>query len=251
VTDDQESATNLINRYDLLAIPVVNSERKMLGIITYDDAIDIMREEQTEDMERLMAISGPVEEKPYLDISIMTHFKKRVVWVIILGFFGILTGMIIQGYQKTLESLIILAFYMPLLNAAGGNTGSQSATVVLRSLALNQLQPQDFLKVLRKEFVVSSLLALCLGLITFLRVHLLTNPSQIAPGFTLLSIAFVIGLALAIQVVWSTLFGAIIPIIATRIRIDPAVFSSPALATIVDMGGVVIYFTMAKLILHI
>lgn len=250
-TEDQEKASNLINRYDLIAIPVVNSEHKMLGIITYDDAIDIIREEQTEDMERLMAISGPVEEKPYLDIGILTHFKKRVLWVIILGFFGILTGMIIQGYQRTLESLIILTFYMPLLNAAGGNTGSQSATVVLRSLALGELSPPDIFRVLRKEFFVSMLLALCLGAITFFRVHLLTDPSQIGGHFSLLSVATVIGLALSVQVVWSTIFGAIIPIIATKLKIDPAVFSSPALTTIVDMGGIVIYFTTARLILGI
>ncbi len=250
-TDDQEKASNLINDYDLIAIPVVNSDNKMLGIITYDDAIDIIREEQTEDMERLMAISGPVEEKPYLDIGILTHFRKRVVWVVILGFFGILTGMIIQGFQKTLETLIVLTFYMPLLNAAGGNTGSQSATVVLRSLALDQLKPGDIFRVLKKEFVISALLALCLGIITFLRVHLLTAPDQIGAEFTLLSVATVIALALSIQVVWSTLFGAIIPIIAVKVKIDPAVFSSPALSTIVDMGGVVIYFSIAKMILGI
>lgn len=251
VHGDQEDAANMIIEYDLIALPVVDSEHRLLGIITYDDALDIIREEQTEDMERLMAISGPVEEKPYLDISVMTHFKKRVLWVIILGICGILTGMIIQGFQKTLESLIILTFYMPLLNAAGGNTGSQSATVVLRSLALNQLSPGDIFKVLRKEFVIAFFLSICLGLITFARVLIFSGSTTIPSTFTISSVAFVISLALAIQVVWSTVFGAIIPMIATRINVDPAVFSSPALTTLVDMGGIVIYFSCAKLILGI
>lgn len=251
VNGDQEEAANMIVKYDLLALPVVDSQQHLLGIVTYDDAIDILREEQTEDMERLMGISGPVEEKPYLDISIMTHVKKRIVWVIILGGFGILTGLIIQGFQKTLETLIILTFYMPLLNAAGGNTGSQSATVVLRSLALNQLTPADTLRVVRKEFVVALFLSVCLGLMTFGRVFLFSGPDLVPENFALESVAFVIGLALAIQVVWSTVFGAIIPMIATRINIDPAVFSSPALTTLVDMGGIVIYFSCARLILGI
>lgn len=251
VNGDQEEAANMIVKYDLLALPVVDSQQRLLGIVTYDDAIDILREEQTEDMERLMGISGPVEEKPYLDISILTHFKKRVVWVIILGVCGILTGLIIQGFQKTLETLIILTFYMPLLNAAGGNTGSQSATVVLRSLALNQLTPADTWKVVRKEFVIAFFLSICLGLMTFGRVLLFSGPGIIPVEFTLESVAFVIGLALAIQVVWSTVFGAIIPMIATRINVDPAVFSSPALTTLVDMGGIVIYFSCARIILGI
>jgi magnesium transporter len=251
VNADQEEAANLIVKYDVLALPVVDSNQKLLGIVTYDDAIDILREEQTEDMERLMGISGPVEEKPYLDISILTHFKKRVVWVIILGIFGILTGLIIQGYQKTLETLIILTFYMPLLNAAGGNTGSQSATVVLRSLALNQLTPSDTFRVVRKEFVISFLLSICLGIITFGRVMFFSGEGIIPVQFNLEAVAFVIGLALAIQVIWSTVFGAIIPMIATLLKVDPAVFSSPALTTLVDMGGIVIYFTCAKLILGI
>ncbi|MFW6366880.1 MAG: magnesium transporter [Spirochaetota bacterium] len=251
VNGDQEEAANMIVRYDLLALPVVDSQQRLQGIVTYDDAIDIIREEQTEDMERLMAISGPVEERPYLEISILTHFRKRVVWVIILGIFGILTGLIIQGFQNTLETLIILAFYMPLLNAAGGNTGSQSATVVLRSLALNQLTPADTFRVVQKEFVVAFCLSICLGLMTFGRVILFSEEGIVPAAFSLESVALVIGLALAIQVIWSTVFGAIIPMIATRINVDPAVFSSPALTTLVDMGGIVIYFGCAHLILGI
>lgn len=251
VDDDQEKSAYMIQDYDLLAIPVVDHQHRIIGIITYDDAIDIIREEQTEDLEKLMAISGGVSEKTYLELPVLEHFKKRVVWVLILGIFGLLTGMIVQGFQSTLETLIILTFYMPLLNAAGGNTGSQSATVVLRSLALNELQTSDIFKVLKKEFIISFFLSICLALMTYGRVLMFSEGTKIPMEFSIYSIAFVISLALAIQVVWSTIFGAIIPIIATKLKVDPAVFSSPALTTLVDMGGITIYFGCAKLILGI
>lgn len=251
VDDDQEKAAQLIEEYDLIALPIVDYNNRLCGIITHDDAIDIIREEQTEDMERLMAISGRVEEKTYLDVPAFVHFKKRVFWVVTLGILSLLTGLIIQGFQDTLESLIILTFYMPMLTATGGNTGSQAATVVLRALALNELNPTDILKVIWKELSISILLALCLGAITYFRVLLMSGNTTIPPILTLQSIATVIGIALTIQVIWSTLFGAVIPIIATRLKLDPAVVSSPALTTFVDMGGIAIYFTTAKIVLGI
>jgi magnesium transporter len=241
----------MIEEYDLIALPVVDHSERLVGIITHDDAIDIIREEQTEDLEKLMAISGGVHEKSYLDVPAYTHFKKRVFWVIVLGLLGLVSGLIIQKFQNILESLIILTFYMPLLNAAGGNTGSQSATVVIRAISLNELLPRDVFKVMKKELIISALLCACLGLMTYLRVLFFTVDSAIPSRFTLGKIAVVISLALSIQVVWSTIFGAVIPIIATKLKIDPAVVSSPALTTIVDMGGITIYFLAAKIILGI
>lgn len=251
VDDDQEKAARMIAEYDLIALPVVDLNERLVGIITYDDAIDIIRDEQTEDMERLMAISGAVEDKPYLDIPAVTHFKKRVVWVVILAVLGLVSGLIIEGFKDALEKLIILTFYMPLLAATGGNTGSQSATVVLRAIALNQLHPEDIGRVVLKEFVVSAMLCVCLGALTYGRVLLLSHGADIPPHFTLSSIATVISIALAVQVVWSTVFGAVIPIAAIKLKLDPAVISSPTLATLVDMGGITIYFTIARLILGI
>ncbi len=251
VDDDQEYAARLLADYDLLALPVVDRNLKLAGIITYDDAIDILREEQTEDLEKLMAISGRVEDKTYLQVPAYTHFRKRVFWVVILGLFGLLTGLVIQTFQRTLETLIVLAFYMPLLNAAGGNTGSQSATVVLRALTLKELEFRDMAKVIRKEFIISFFLSLCLGLITFVRVLLLSEGTHIPPEFTIINVSLVIAISLGLQVLWSTIFGAIVPLIATRLKIDPAIVSSPLLTTFVDMGGIVIYFTVARIILGI
>ncbi len=248
--DDQENTAQLIEEYDLIALPIVDRSERLAGIVTYDDAIDIIRDEETEDLEKLMAISGGVEEKSYLEVPAFVHFKKRAFWVIILAFFGLLTGLIVEAFQDTLQALIILTFYIPLLNAAGGNTGSQSATVVLRSLTLNELYPRDIIKVIKKEFAISFLLSICLGIMTFFRVYLF--PATGIPGnITMLSVSLVIGISLALQVLWSTIFGAIVPLMATRLKLDPAVVSSPLLTTFVDMGGIVIYFTTAKIILGI
>jgi len=251
VFDDQEIVAGLIEEYDLLAIPIVDSEERLVGIVTYDDAIDVIREEHTEDMEKLMAISGGVEDKSYLELSVITHFRKRAFWVVTLGIFGLLTGLIVQSFQSTLEKLIILTFYLPMLNAAGGNTGSQSATVVLRSLTLGELSARDVLKVIKKEFIISSLLSFALGVITFGRVFFLSNATTVPNDFTLINIALVISISLALQVVWSTVLGAIVPIGATKLKLDPAVVSSPLLTTFVDMGGILIYFSVARIILGI
>jgi len=250
-SNDREVVARIIEEYDLLALPIVDEDEKLAGIVTYDDAMDILKEEQTEDLEKLMAISGGVENKAYLDISFITHFRKRAFWVIVLGLVGILTAFIIEFFSSAIEALIVLTFYMPLLNAAGGNTGSQSATVVLRALTLNELVFKDIFKVIKKEFFVSLFLSFCLGTIVFSRVILLTDSSSIPEQFTLMSIAFVISLSLALQVLWATIFGAVIPMIATKLKVDPAVVSSPLLATCVDMGGVVIYFSVARLVLGI
>ena len=251
VNDDKEKIAKIIEEYNLLALPIVDVNEKLAGIITYDDASDIIREEETEDLEKLMAISGKVEEKTYLDVPALVHFRKRAFWVVTLGLFGLLTALIIQSFQDTLQSLIILAFYMPMLNAAGGNTGSQSATVVLRSLTLNELLPSDIFRVIKKEFIISFFLSLSLGLIIFIRVYLFPATGNIPSQFSLLSVALAISISLTLQVLWSTIFGAIIPLIAVRIEVDPAVVSSPLLTTFVDMGGIVIYFSVAKIFLGI
>lgn len=249
--DDRENASKLIDEYDLIALPIVNHRDRLVGIVTHDDALDIIQEEHTEDLEKLMAISGGVEERPYLEVPAHTHFRKRVFWVMVLSILGLMAGLIIEKYQHILESLIILTFYMPLLNAAGGNTGSQSATVVLRAITLNELVPGDIFKIIRKEFVISALLCLCLGLITFIRVFFFTDASAIPPDFNIRGISMVVSISISLQVLWSTIFGAVIPVIAIKLKLDPAVVSSPALTTFVDIGGITIYFIVAHLILGI
>jgi len=251
VEDDQEDAARKIQKYDLLALPVINDEGALMGIITHDDAMDIITQEYTEDVEKLMAISGRHEEAVYMKTSAWDHFKNRSPWVIMLGFLGLVSGFIVQSFEGLLSQFVILAAFMPMLADTGGNTGSQSATLVIRALALNEVSPRDIFKILGKELQVALMLGLLLSVIAFGRVVFFGGGSTGTDGFSLVAIGWAIALALGLQVVTSTLIGALLPMAAARIKLDPAVVASPALTTIVDMTGLLIYFTTVKLMLGI
>ncbi|HMM39283.1 MAG TPA: magnesium transporter [Desulfovibrio sp.] len=251
VDEDQESAVRKIAKYDLLALPVVDANRCLVGIITHDDAIDVLHQEHTEDMEKLMAIGGRHEAGAYLRTSSWRHFTNRATWIVGLAALGLVSGMIIHGFEDTLMSLLILALYMPMVADTGGNTGSQSATVVVRALALGEISPRDVLPVLWKELKISILLALVLGVLSYGKVLFLSAGSELPPGFNLGAIGLAIALALSLQVVTATLIGAVLPLAAARLGKDPAVIASPALTTIVDITGLLLYFGTAKMILGI
>ncbi|PKL89534.1 MAG: magnesium transporter [Ignavibacteriae bacterium HGW-Ignavibacteriae-2] len=251
VHEDQESAARKIQKYDLIALPVVNGHNTLVGIITHDDAIDIITQEQTEDLEKLMAISGSHEAGVYLKTSAFTHFKNRAVWIVALAALGLVSGIIIHEFESTLMGFIILALYMPMVADTGGNTGSQSATVVVRALALKEISFKDVFRVLSKEFSISIMLALVLGVLSWGKVLFLSHGSLIPQGFSLNIIGFAIALALSLQVITSTLIGAVLPLLAIKFKFDPAIVASPALTTIVDITGLLIYFSTAKIILGI
>lgn len=251
VDEDQETAARKIQMYDLVALPVVNGNNVLVGIITHDDALDVITQEHTEDMEKLMAIAGSHEAGVYLKTSSFKHFKNRSVWVVSLAALGLVSGVIIHSFEATLTNLMILALYMPMIADTGGNTGSQSATVVVRALALREISFSDILKVLWKEFKVSVMIAGVLGVLSYLKVLFLSSNSEIPTGFSLEKIGFAIALALSLQVITATLIGAILPLIASRFKLDPAVVASPALTTVVDITGLLIYFTIAKTLLGV
>ncbi|MEW5735200.1 MAG: magnesium transporter [Thermodesulfobacteriota bacterium] len=251
VSDDQEDAARKIQKYDLIALPVVNGGDALVGIITHDDALDIITQEHTEDMEKLMAIAGSHEAGVYLQTPAWVHFKNRAYWIVGLAALGLVSGIIIHSYEATLMQMLILALYMPMVADTGGNTGSQSATVVVRALALREISPRDFLKVFAKELQVSVLLALVLGLLSWGKVMFLSQNSGIPAGFSLVKIGGAIAVALALQVVTATIIGAMLPMIAARLKLDPAVVASPALTTIVDITGLLLYFGTARLLLGI
>lgn len=251
VTDDQEDVARKIQKYDLIAIPVVNGNDVLVGIITHDDALDIITQEHNEDLEKFMAIAGSHEVGVYLKTPAWVHFKNRAYWVVGLAALGLVSGMIIHSFEKTLTKLLILALYMPMVADTGGNTGSQSATVIVRALALREISPKDVFKVIFKEFKIASLLALILGFLSWGKVMFLSQGSEIPAGFSLSQIGLSIALALAIQVVTATLIGALLPLGAARVKLDPAVIASPALTTIVDITGLLIYFSTAKFLLGI
>lgn len=247
--DDREEAVYSISRYDLVALPVVDSNGILVGIVTHDDAIDVIEQERTEDMERFMAISGKHEDSGYLRTSVFSHFKHRIPWLVVLSVMGLLSGAILQSFEATLTNLMILAFYMPMLADTGGNTGSQSATMVVRALALKEIEPSDVFKVIWREIRVGLLLALILGSLAFLRVIFTSPGAQIPAYLGVINIGTAIGLALALQVISATIIGALLPIGAAAIKLDPALVASPALTTVVDITGLLIYFGTATALL--
>jgi magnesium transporter len=233
----------------LVALPVVDEDGLLLGSITHDDALDVIEEERTADMERFMAIVGKPDDAAYLKTSIWSHFKKRIGWLVILAVLGLVSGGILQRYESTLMSLMILAFYMPMLIDTGGNTGSQSATVIVRSLALKEISPKHALKVVWKELQIAILLSIVLGGLAFIRVVFATSPAAIPEAMSLMKVGFSISIALALQVLSATILGALLPLGAAALKLDPALVASPALTTIVDITGLFIYFGTVTLIL--
>ena len=248
---DQEEASFRITKYGLIVLPVVDDQGSIIGIITHDDAMDVVEEEHTEDMERFMAITGKHQDTSYLQTSVWTQFSHRVIWLVILAFCDFLSGAVLQSFQNTLSSLMLLTFYMPMLTDTGGNTGSQSATVIVRAIALKELGPKDIFKVIWKEFRISLMLGLVLGLIAFARVEFTAAGTVLPAALTLPQIGFAIGLALSVQVVSATIIGAVLPLISSAFKLDPALIASPALTTIVDITGLLIYFGIARAVLHI
>lgn len=249
--EDQAEAIYKLSHYDLVDIPVLGLGGELVGLITHDDAMDAMEDEHTEDMERFMAIAGGHGDAGYLQTPTVSHFKNRVIWLVALAAFGLISGAILQGFESTLMNLMILAFYMPMLAGTGGNTGSQAATMVVRALSLKEITPRDAFKVLWKEFRVALLLGLVLGAVAFLRVYLIPAGGGLPEGVSLPMVGLAIALALTLQVISSTVLGAALPLAAARFGADPALVASPALTTVVDITGLLIYFTTAKLVLGV
>ncbi len=251
VGDDQEDAARNIQKLDLIALPVLNEQDALVGIITHDDAIDIITQEHTEDMEKFMAISGSHEDAVYMKMTILNHFRNRAPWVVVLAIFGLFSGFIVQNFEGLLMQFAILSVFMPMLAGTGGNTGSQSATLVVRALALKEICARDTIRILSKELGIAFLLATLLGLLAYGRVIFFGAGSYIPPQYGLSQIAMAISIALGLQVVSSTLIGALLPLGASKFKLDPALVAIPALTTIVDITGLVIYFTTVKLLLNI
>ena len=246
VNEDRESVAQKIEKYDLVAIPVLNSLNQLVGIVSHEEAIDIIQRENTEDIEKLMGIMPSEDDEEYMATSSFHHFKKRAIWLVSLAAIGIISGMIINEYQGVLEHFIILAMYMPMMAATGGNTGAQAATVVIRALSLGEIEDNDWYKIVFKEMKISFMLSICVALLTYLKIAFLSFHAVIPEQFSIQYIALIISVAIAIQVVTSAVIGAGLPLIVRRMGGDPAVVASPAITTIVDITGLLIYFTIAS-----
>jgi magnesium transporter len=237
---DQEEVANLMKKYDLLALPVVDAQNRLLGIITVDDVVDVIEEETTEDVYRLGAVEPGVGRQPYFKTSILQVVRSRIGWLVLLLLAETLTGSALRAFEEELATVVALTFFIPLLIDAGGNTGSQTVSMIIRGLVLREIRPNDTLRVLGRELVTGLLLGASLGAIAFLRAELWGS------GFYL---SLVVGLSLLVICTWSNLIGSLIPMLAQRFRIDPAFVSAPLITTLVDATGIVIYLNIARLLI--
>ncbi len=240
-TDDQEEVARTIAKYDFSAIPVIDEHGNLLGVVTVDDVVDVVIEEATEDAHRMGAVS-PIEEG-YFDTALWRVFRSRVVWLILLFLGGFLTATVMQQFQGELRRVIELAVFVPLIISAGGNAGSQSASLVIRALAVGDAKPSDWLKVLAREAITSLALGLVVGLLGFGRAFFAGDPGRAIPLAATVSIS-----TLAVVVVGS-LVGSLLPLAIQRLGLDPAVSSTPFIASLVDVVGLLIYLSVAHLLI--
>jgi magnesium transporter len=248
---DQEEAANTLLRYDLIVLPVVDEFDHLLGIITHDDAMEILQQESTEDIEKQAGIVREPKEETYLQSSVLTHFKRRFVWLVGLAFLAIASGYVMLRFEETLTGVFLLSLYLPMVVAAGGNTGGQASTMVIRAMSLGELVPGQTAEVLWKELRLGSLLGLLLGA-SMAAVTVLILPAfrpDLPPGVSFSQFGLTVAVALTAQVITSTCVGAVLPLGARAIRLDPAAVAAPAITTLVDVSGMVIYFTTAQALL--
>ena len=237
-TDDKEEVAQKIQTYDLLAVPVVDGENRLVGIITVDDAIDVMEQEATEDIEMMAAITPT--DKPYLKTGVLETWWKRIPWLLLLMISATFTSIIINHYDTALTAFGLAAF-MPMLMDTGGNAGSQASVTIIRGLSLGEIEMNDILRIIWKEFRVSLLCGITMAIATFGKIMLVDRPDMM--------IAVVVSLTLICTIITAKLVGCTLPMLAKRIGFDPAVMASPFITTIVDALSLMLYFWIATALL--
>lgn len=249
--DDKEFVAAQIKKYGFLAIPVVDFENRLVGIVTMDDAMDVMEEEMTEDME-IMAAMSP-SEKPYLKTSIWQTWKQRIPWLLLLMVSATFTGMIISSFESALAAFAALTAFIPMLMDTGGNSGSQASVTVIRALALDDVEPSDVFRIVWKELRVSFLCGITLAIANFIKIILVEMLLLHTLNFDAsgIRVAGVVCITLAITVVCAKLIGCTLPLLAKKLKLDPAVMASPFITTAVDAISLLVYFAVATSILHI
>lgn len=237
---DQEQVAQLFTKYNLLALPVIDQDGRMVGIVTFDDAMDVMVDEATEDITKMAAINP--SEKTYFETSVLQHAKNRIPWLLILMFTSIITGTIITRYENAFAAIPLLVSFIPMLMDTGGNCGSQSATLIIRGIALDEIRFTDLFKVMFKEFrislIVGAFLAVANGVRIFIQYH---NPG----------LAVVIACSLMGTVIMAKLVGCTLPLLAKKVNLDPAIMASPLITTLVDTFSILIYFNIATVLFRL
>lgn len=242
VDDDREEVSEDFKKYGFLAMPVVDRETRLVGIITVDDILDVIEEENTEDIERMAGIIDLEQsDQEYLDKSVLKHAKNRLPWLLVMMVSAMVTGAIINSFENLLSSVIVLVSYIPLLMGTGGNTGAQASTLIIRGLALGEVELKDAVKVLWKEIRISLCVGLVLSVVNFLKIIIIDRESWL--------IALTVCLSMVIIIMFAKAIGGMVPLLAEKIGADPALMANPIIASSVDMLSVLIYFLMASLIL--
>jgi magnesium transporter len=245
--DDQEEAVRAFERYDRTALPVVDRQGVLVGIVTVDDILDVAQAEATEDIQKIGGVQAL--EEPYLDTGFFSLVRKRALWLCVLFLGELLTTSAMSHFERELESALVLALFIPLIISSGGNSGSQAATLIIRALSIGEIKLHDWWRIMRREVMAGTVLGTVLGLIGFLRVVLGAQFSDVyGPHY------FLVGVTVAVTLVgivlWGTLSGSMLPLVLRRLGLDPAVSSAPFVATLVDVTGLVIYFSVAILLLR-
>jgi magnesium transporter len=248
VETDQEEVARLLSRYDLLAIPVSNAKKQLVGIVTVDDVLDVLVEEQNEDLQKLGGMDAI--ETSYIQTSVFSLIQKRGVWLAVLLMGEMLTATAMSFFEDELSKAIVLSLFLPLIISSGGNSGSQATTLIIRSLSLGELTPSDWLRVAKREVISGFALGLMLAVLGFTRVTLwhISGIQSFGPYFWLIGLT--VGFSLIGVVLLGTIAGSMLPFLLKRLKLDPASASAPLVATLVDVSGVVIYFIVASIVLR-
>lgn len=232
--DDQEAVANLFSKHDLAALPVVDADNRIVGIITFDDAMDVIREENAEDMAMMSAVMP--SEDSYFKTSVWKHARSRIVWLLILMLSATLTGAITNHFEAQIAAIPLLVSFMPMLTGTGGNCGSQSSTMIIQGMAMEEIRLKDFFKVVFKEFRIAVICSIILASVNFVRVIMFYHDVKMAA---------VVSITLVGTVILAKLLGSMLPMLAKKLKIDPAIMSAPLLSTLVDSCSTLIYFTIA------
>lgn len=243
VYDDQEEVAEAFKKYGFLAIPVVDNENRLVGIVTVDDIMEIIEEETTEDIERMGGVMSDDQDAEYLDIGVFRHVKNRLPWLLFMTVMLMITGMLIAQFEEVLSQVIILVAYLPLLMGTGGNTGTQAATLIIRGLSVDEIDLKDVFKVIWKELRVSVILGIVLSAFNFLKIIIVDG--QPAP------IALTVALSMIVVIVFAKLLGGLLPMAAKKIGVDPALMATPMISSLTDMVSSCIYLFTASVILGI
>lgn len=245
-TEDQENVAKMFDKYNYMAIPVVDKENRLVGIVTIDDAIDVMQDENTEDFEKMAAMLP--NEETYFKTGVFTHAKNRILWLLVLMLSSTVTGAIIEKYEAAVAAIPILVAFIPMLMDTGGNCGSQSSTLIIRGLALDEIKISDIFKVIWKELRVAIVVGITLAIVTALRVYL-----QYGKNYSgqVVQLSTVVGVTIIATAIIAKLVGGILPIVAKKLKLDPAIMAAPLITTIVDMCSILVFFKVAVLVMGI